>query len=373
METKEEKASVGHYHTTLGFVILCVLTGALWLFCTYIVFRLFPDWQIRGQVGDSFGAANALFSGLAFAGVIYSLYLQRSELASQREELQATRAVYKAQLDEMRSSRELQAQPLLIPGIAELQIDKPRFFYTPPEDNYSAVSRYTVAVPLSNPTAHPALSINVRCRVVLPESQKTFSAVDEYVAIVPPGGSLAAESAPDFLFARDSAAQLFDALRQNDPRKVPIVWVMIVFKNIVGAHFHLLQGFSVYVLPKQADSVRLWHTAIAGFEARYKQELISLREYRRSGRHSEWDALFEKVKNEFSASATGDDHIGLIARPIPQSFSLKQITAEEYDSVVKGASYPKFVGGHYDCPAELDSRTFNDQGLGPGSTSRSSS
>ncbi|MDR6554663.1 hypothetical protein [Paenibacillus qinlingensis] len=42
----------------------------------------------RGTFGDMFGAVNSLFSGLAFAGIIYTIYLQRKELTLQREEIQ---------------------------------------------------------------------------------------------------------------------------------------------------------------------------------------------------------------------------------------------------------------------------------------------
>lgn len=34
----------------------------------------------RGTFGDQFGAVNALFSGLAFAGLIYTIILQRKDL-----------------------------------------------------------------------------------------------------------------------------------------------------------------------------------------------------------------------------------------------------------------------------------------------------
>jgi hypothetical protein len=47
--------------------------------------------QERGTFGDMFGAVNALFSGLAFAGVIIAILLQRGELRLQREELTLTR------------------------------------------------------------------------------------------------------------------------------------------------------------------------------------------------------------------------------------------------------------------------------------------
>ncbi len=49
----------------------------------------------RGQWGDSFGAINALFSALAFAGLIITVLLQREELKAQRAELRETRDVLK--------------------------------------------------------------------------------------------------------------------------------------------------------------------------------------------------------------------------------------------------------------------------------------
>jgi hypothetical protein len=45
----------------------------------------------RGQFGDTYGGLNALFSGLAFALLIYTVILQGQELALQREELRMTR------------------------------------------------------------------------------------------------------------------------------------------------------------------------------------------------------------------------------------------------------------------------------------------
>ena len=41
----------------------------------------------RGTFGDMFGAANALFSALAFACVFYAMLLQRRDLRLQRDEM----------------------------------------------------------------------------------------------------------------------------------------------------------------------------------------------------------------------------------------------------------------------------------------------
>lgn len=64
---------------------------ALWLITLIILYLTLPNWENRGQFGDMFGAVNALFSGLALAGVILAIVLQKNELELQREELKLTR------------------------------------------------------------------------------------------------------------------------------------------------------------------------------------------------------------------------------------------------------------------------------------------
>ena len=60
-----------------------------------LIYRGLQSWPDRGTFGDMFGAVNTLFSGLAFAGVVYAILLQRKELALQRRELELTRAELK--------------------------------------------------------------------------------------------------------------------------------------------------------------------------------------------------------------------------------------------------------------------------------------
>ena len=86
-----------------GLLILGLWSGC-WLFAGFY----FEELQQRGQFGDMFGAVNALFAGLAFAGVIGAIILQRNELKLQREELKLTR-------NEMRGQNEqLMAQDLTL-------------------------------------------------------------------------------------------------------------------------------------------------------------------------------------------------------------------------------------------------------------------
>lgn len=65
-----------------------------------------------GTYGDSYGSLNTLFSGLAFAILIISLFMQRQELQAQRQELEAQRNEIKesnAIADKQREITEQQA------------------------------------------------------------------------------------------------------------------------------------------------------------------------------------------------------------------------------------------------------------------------
>ena len=70
----------------------------MWLFNAFIYPMWVPSLSSRASNGDAFGAVNALFSGLAFAGLIYTMIMQSKELALQREELAMQR-------QEMKDSR----------------------------------------------------------------------------------------------------------------------------------------------------------------------------------------------------------------------------------------------------------------------------
>lgn len=73
-------------------LLLLFLSIGLILLITTVLFAIgakahFNDWKESGVFGDTFGALNAIFSGLAFAGVIVTILLQKTELENQRIEL----------------------------------------------------------------------------------------------------------------------------------------------------------------------------------------------------------------------------------------------------------------------------------------------
>ena len=75
----------------------------LWLSCWLLVPRYFPNMDQRGQFGDMFGVVNALFAGLAFAGIIWAIILQKNELELQRKELAETRKEIAGQTQQLKA------------------------------------------------------------------------------------------------------------------------------------------------------------------------------------------------------------------------------------------------------------------------------
>ena len=86
--TKQLRVSDWKVPTGLGLIVIVIWIG----------FGYFSSTKNNpGIFGDMFGSVNALFSGLAFAGIIYAILLQRRELQLQREDNELTRNQMKNQ------------------------------------------------------------------------------------------------------------------------------------------------------------------------------------------------------------------------------------------------------------------------------------
>lgn len=99
---KEEKESTSK-QMRLGTLMALVFLA--WVSYWIITWCYFKDWKNGGVFGDSFGAINSLFSGLALAGIIYTVYLQKEELSLQRKELSDTRKEFKIQNRTLKKQR----------------------------------------------------------------------------------------------------------------------------------------------------------------------------------------------------------------------------------------------------------------------------
>ncbi|WP_017687975.1 hypothetical protein [Paenibacillus sp. PAMC 26794] len=94
--------------------IIAIGIFLIWAGSAAAIYRWVGD-DDRGTFGDMFGAVNALFSGFAFAGLIYTIAVQRQELSLQREATEMQTEELKLQREETaRSADQLEDQKNLL-------------------------------------------------------------------------------------------------------------------------------------------------------------------------------------------------------------------------------------------------------------------
>lgn len=81
------------------FIRLILIAVFLWVASWVLLMNLAPNFETRGQFGDMFGAVNSLFSGLALAGVVYTVLLQQEEIKRQRIEEHRNEVARQQQLE----------------------------------------------------------------------------------------------------------------------------------------------------------------------------------------------------------------------------------------------------------------------------------
>ncbi len=101
-----------NFWVRIGAGLACLMM-ALWL-SWVLIWLLVGDWTAAGQFGDAFGAINALFSGLALAGVIVAMLMQREELKLIRKELGQSSEAQEAQAKALIITAQLNANSALL-------------------------------------------------------------------------------------------------------------------------------------------------------------------------------------------------------------------------------------------------------------------
>ena len=101
MRKREKKMNPKKEYKVRLFILTSVLITAVCIIYGLIVYGLGD----KGVFGDMFGALTAWFSGLAFAGIIYTILQQKTELEYQREELKLTRQEFATQNETLKKQR----------------------------------------------------------------------------------------------------------------------------------------------------------------------------------------------------------------------------------------------------------------------------
>ncbi|MGF6770636.1 hypothetical protein P3T18_003115 [Paraburkholderia sp. GAS199] len=94
MQTPTEAEKRRQNVSTKRWILSSLLFAGVVGLCVGYAAVIWPGWstlrrsgEAAGQFGDAFGGLNTLFSSLAFAGLIITIFLQRQQLIDQRDEI----------------------------------------------------------------------------------------------------------------------------------------------------------------------------------------------------------------------------------------------------------------------------------------------
>ena len=258
--------------------------------------------------------------------------------------------VMQRQMDESIKSRELAFQPLPIIGITKLKLQKPRFYYSPPEDIHCVLSRYFADFEIKNSGNSPAICVSVVgslcCYDHKEEKMYEFSSKIQDKA--PENFSVLAEKDKlpknDLMFINDPTGEFLFGLRNSN--KTPLIVIEIFYKNILGACFLAKQHFTIDTKNEEQDEILAnWHTNISSFERRFSDDLNRLRTIHEKDR-KEWNRLFDEVKKSFAALIVGEDQ-EVSAREIPDGLSVTVISESDYNRGIQKTYMGKLLSRRF--------------------------
>jgi hypothetical protein len=99
-------------------ILLFVSIVVVWLIgAVIVVFGIGGELLERGQLGDSFGVLNSLFSALSFGGIVIALVMQRRELVAQWIEIRRAGDAHEASARALSSQLTVSQRDIRIQGL----------------------------------------------------------------------------------------------------------------------------------------------------------------------------------------------------------------------------------------------------------------
>lgn len=149
---------------------LIIIVVSLWIISGIISWIFFQSWTESASFGDTFGAINSLFSGLALAGIIYTIFLQKTELSLQRKELEYTRQELSRTADAQEQTTKIMNEQIRLSNLPFLQ-------YT------SKIIRDEECLVISNQSDNPTFDVDIW--MFITEDENTYPRqkfIDDWVA-----------------------------------------------------------------------------------------------------------------------------------------------------------------------------------------------
>lgn len=251
----------------------------------------------------------------------------------------------KQQLEQMQKDQRMTEQPILDLTELKFEIERPRFYYTPPEDEFSFLSRYHFSVQIHNVSNYPALFADISAQLLFEDHGKQFclGATSRRLNLI------AANTVTDsvsIMFANDKGHKIMSALRSYKTSGLPKIQLTICYKSLSGANYLLEHTYWLDVSKENKEDIvvlKNWHSSIISAPIEEKETLTIIKNEKNEDK---WDMSFDLVKERFDKKLLGERSLTICLTEIPQKFSLKAISDEEFKKETKLHQYGHYVGHH---------------------------
>lgn len=263
----------------------------------------------------------------------------------------------KLQLEQMQQDQRLSEQPILDLVSTKFEIERPRFYYTPPEDEYSYQSRYLFFVRIHNVSNYSAMFVDISAQLLVEENERqlVLDTTSKRINVI------AADSISEqinIVFAGDSKSKVMLALRSCSTSILPKLRITVYYKSLSGANYMLEHTYLLDIIQdnRELESVlKNWHTTLVAAPIEEKETLEILK---RISAEKEWKKVFTLSKELFDKKLEGGSTLPIGMIEIPQKFSLRSISDDEFNSEIEHHQYGRYVGAHADgCQLAKDCET----------------
>lgn len=260
----------------------------------------------------------------------------------------------KQQLNQMQTDHRMSEQPIIDFEDLTFELERPRLFYTPPEDEYSFLSRYFLWLKIRNVSAYPALFVDISAELIVHDNDKKMglSTTSRRLNLV------AASSVSEpigIMFAGDSDNRILSALRGYSTTDLPQVHINACYKSLSGATYLLEHTYWLDIPEESEDSIEIlrnWHSTIVSAPIEEKEILTMLKKS-----ETTHETAFDDAKERFDKKLLGETSLPVSLFEISEKFMLKNISDIEYNKEMDSHHYGRHVGNHVsntDCKPKVN-------------------
>lgn len=257
------------------------------------------------------------------------------------------------QLEEMKNERATNELPLVVLKQDFFEIERPKFYYAPCDNEYSFQSRYMYGIKLINKSTFPALWIDISAELLIPKGEDLIS-LDSCQHRINLLSSLEESEEVSIMFVSDEKTELFTSLRERSAKDLPLIRLTIYYRNLCGGYFRTVEIRRITPSKEIETKIVEWQKQIITSQTVEKEALDYLSEEKEQNKNKQ--RIFKEIQTEFERNIKDKKNIRIETREIPTLYEFNVISKNEYLNCVEKYHYPQYVHKSPNCQNKMKNK-----------------